>query len=277
LAPAATAQAGERFVKHRPKKRFGQNFLQDRHVVEGILTAADLDSRDRVLEIGPGLGALTERLLPQVSRLHVIEIDRDLAAGLQARTDQNLVVHPGDALALDWNHFLTEPPYKLIANLPYNISSQIVFKILDHRHLFSRLVLMFQKEVGERLCASPGGRDYGILSVLCQVWFDVRRVLRVPPGAFYPPPKVHSAVLCFDALEHPRIDVADEAFFRRVVKAAFAQRRKTLRNSLIGSGFGFEGLEESMLAAGIDPRRRAETLDLEEFGRLALLLSRHCS
>jgi 16S rRNA (adenine1518-N6/adenine1519-N6)-dimethyltransferase len=136
---------------------------------------------------------------------------------------------------------------------------------------------MFQKEVGERLCASPGGRDYGILSVLCQVWFDVRRVLRVPPGAFYPPPKVHSAVLCFDALAHPRIDVADEAFFRHVVKAAFAQRRKTLRNSLSGSGLGFEGLEESMLAAGIDPRRRAETLDLEEFGRLARLLSRHCS
>ena len=264
-------------MNHRPKKRFGQNFLQDRHVVDGILNAAGLESHDRVLEIGPGLGALTDRLLPEVARLHVIEIDRDLGASLQARPETNLSVHLGDALALDWDAILPEPPYKLIANLPYNISSQIVFKILDHRHLFSRLVLMFQQEVGERLCASPGGRDYGILSVLSQVWFDIRRVLRVPPGAFYPPPKVHSAVLCFEALAQPRIVVEDDRFFRRVVKAAFAQRRKTLRNSLTGSGFGFDGLEEALLGAGIDPGRRAETLNLEEFGRLAHLLASHFS
>jgi 16S rRNA (adenine1518-N6/adenine1519-N6)-dimethyltransferase len=262
-------------MNHRPKKRFGQNFLQDRHVVDGILNAAALEPHDRVLEIGPGLGALTDRLLPEIARLHVIEIDRDLGASLLARPETNLTVHLGDALTLDWDAILTEPPYKLIANLPYNISSQIVFKILDHRHLFSRLVLMFQQEVGERLCASPGGRDYGILSVLSQVWFDIRRVLRVPPGAFYPPPKVHSAVLCFNALAQSRIIVEDEAFFRRVVKAAFAQRRKTLRNSLTGSGFGFDGLEESLLAVGIDPGRRAETLNLEEFGCLAQLLRAH--
>lgn len=262
-------------MNHRPKKRFGQNFLQDRHVVDGILTAAGLEPHDRVLEIGPGLGALTDRLLPAVAKLHVIEIDRDLGDSLQARPETNLSVHLGDALALDWDAILTEPPYKLIANLPYNISSQIVFKILDHRHLFSRLVLMFQKEVGERLCAPPGGRDYGILSVFTQVWFDIRRVLRVPPGAFYPPPKVHSAVLCFDALEQPRIVVDDDVFFRRVVKAAFSQRRKTLRNSLTGGGFGFDDLEETLLGAGIDPGRRAETLNLEEFGRLAQLLRPH--
>jgi 16S rRNA (adenine1518-N6/adenine1519-N6)-dimethyltransferase len=259
-------------MKHRPKKRFGQNFLQDRHVVDGILAAAGLEPGDRVLEIGPGLGALTDRLLPEVSRLHVIEIDRDLGESLQSRPETNLCVHLGDALALDWDAILTAPPYKLIANLPYNISSQIVFKILDHRHLFSRLVLMFQQEVGERLCAGPGGKDYGILSVLCQVWFDVRRVLRVPPGAFYPPPKVHSAVLCFEALDHPRIDVGDEKFFRRTVKGAFSQRRKTLRNSLSGAGLGFDGLEQALIAAGIDPCRRAETLSLEEFGRLTRLI-----
>lgn len=262
-------------MNHRPKKRFGQNFLQDRQVVDGILAAANLQPEDRVLEIGPGLGALTDRLLPDVARLHVIEIDRDLGAGLQARDEDKLVVHLGDALKLDWTTLLTEPPYKLIANLPYNISSQIVFKILDHRHLFSRLVLMFQQEVGERLCAGPGSKNYGILSVLCQVWFDIRRVLRVPPGAFYPPPKVHSAVLCFDALAQPRIVVEDERFFRRVVKAAFAQRRKTLRNSLTGAGLGFDGLEASLLAAGIDPGRRAETLSLEEFGKLAQLIQPH--
>lgn len=264
-------------MKHRPKKRFGQNFLQDRHVVDGILSAAALEPDDQVLEIGPGLGALTDRLLPVVARLHVIEIDRDLGAELLARPETNLAVHLGDALRLDWEAILPSPPYKLIANLPYNISSQIVFKILDHHRLFSRLVLMFQQEVGERLCAAPGGRDYGILSVLCQVWFDIRRVLRVPPGAFYPPPKVNSAVLCFDALPRPRIEIEDQAFFRRVVKGAFAQRRKTLRNSLAGAGLGFDGMEATLLAAGIDPGRRAETLSLEEFGRLTQILYPHFS
>jgi 16S rRNA (adenine1518-N6/adenine1519-N6)-dimethyltransferase len=264
-------------VNHRPKKRFGQNFLQDRHIIDGILAAAALEARDRVLEIGPGLGVLTDRLLPSVARLHVIEIDRDLVEALQARTAPHLTVHVGDALALDWEAILCEPPYKLVANLPYNISSQILFKILDHRHLFSRLVLMFQQEVGDRLCAAPGGRDYGILSVLCQVWFDIRRVLRVAPGAFYPPPKVYSSVLCFEALARPRIEIADERFFRRTVKAAFGQRRKTLRNSLAGGGLGFDGIEDALREVGIDPGRRAETLSLEEFGRLAQVLARHVS
>lgn len=262
-------------MRYRPKKRFGQNFLQDRSVVARILEAADLQPCDHVLEIGPGLGALTDRLLPQVARLHVIEVDRDLGERLQSRPEDNLEVHLGDALALDWEQLLPEPPYKLVANLPYNISSQILFKLLDHRQLFSRLVLMFQAEVGDRLRAGPGGKDYGILSVLCQVWFDVRQVVRVPPGAFYPPPKVNSVVLRFDALPQPRIPLADERFFRRVVKGAFSQRRKTLRNSLNGSGLGFDGLEEALRSAGIDPGRRAETLSLEEFGRLTQVLAAH--
>lgn len=241
--------------------------------MDRILEAAELSEHDRVLEIGPGLGALTDRLLPSVSTLHVMEVDRDLIQALQDREAGNLRIHAGDALRLPWEDLLTEPPYKLVANLPYNISSQILFKILDHRDRFSRLVLMFQQEVGDRLRASPGGRDYGILSVFCQVWFNIRRVIKVPPGAFYPPPKVHSVVLCFDALEKPRIEVADEAFFRRVVKGAFSQRRKTLVNALKGAGFGFEGLAEAVLSIGIDPGRRAETLSLEEFGGLTQLLA----
>ncbi len=259
-------------MQHRPKKRFGQNFLRDQQVVERILEAAELEPSDSLLEIGPGLGALTDRLLPCVGQLHVMELDRDLAASLQARPESNLQVHMGDALRLDWAELLTEPPYKLVANLPYNISSQILFKILDHRQLFSRLVLMFQQEVGDRLCAEPGGKEYGILSVLCQNWFDVRRVVRVPPGAFYPPPKVHSVVLRFDALDQPRVAVADERFFRRVVKGAFGQRRKTLRNSLQGAGLAFDGLVEGLEGIGIDSGRRAETLTLEEFGALAEML-----
>jgi 16S rRNA (adenine1518-N6/adenine1519-N6)-dimethyltransferase len=264
-------------MEHRFKKRFGQNFLQDRHVVDRILEAADLEESDRVLEVGPGLGALTDRLLPRAATLHVMEVDRDLIAALQARDAANLRIHAGDALRLDWEELLTEPPYKLVANLPYNISSQILFKILDHRSLFSRLVLMFQQEVGDRLCAGPGGRDYGILSVLCQVWFDIRRVAKVPPSAFFPPPKVNSVVLCFDALARPRVEVSDQDFFRRVVKGAFSQRRKTLANALKGAGFGFDGLAEALQSIDIDPGRRAETLTLEEFAALAKLLASQVS
>ncbi len=259
-------------MRHRPKKRFGQNFLKDRQVVERILEAAQLNNGDRVLEIGPGLGALTDPLLQRVGKLHVMELDRDLAASLRARPDSNLEVHEGDALRLDWSAVLPAPPYKLVANLPYNISSPILFKVLDYRRLFSNLVLMFQQEVGDRLLAVPGTREYGILSVLCQNWFEIRSVVRVPPGAFYPPPRVHSVVLRFEALPRPRVAVADERFFRKVVKGAFGQRRKTLRNSLQGAGLAFDGLSRALKEAGIDGGRRAETLSLREFGVLAELL-----
>lgn len=254
--------------EHRPKKRFGQNFLRDPQVVNQILTAAELAATDRVLEIGPGLGALTDLLLPRCRELQVMEVDSDLVARLQARAEPKLVIHAGDALDLDWGQLLPEPPYKLVANLPYNISSQIVFKLLDHRALFSRMVLMFQKEVGDRLCAGPGGKDYGILSVLCRQHFDIRRVTVVAPGAFFPPPKVHSVVLCFDTLPVPRTEVVDERLLRRLVKGAFGQRRKTLRNALVGAGLGEADLDVALTAAGIDGQRRGETLALEEFTRL---------
>ncbi len=263
-------------MNYRPKKRFGQNFLKDQGVVERILNAADIGPNELVLEIGPGLGALTDRLLPLARKVHVMEVDLDLIQALLDREAQNLVVHQGDALRLDWAHLLGDTErYKLVANLPYNISSQVLFKILDHRALFDRLVLMFQKEVGDRLAAGPGSKDYGILSVFCQLWFDVRKVVNVPPGAFNPPPKVTSAVLSFEPLAAPRVEVADEVFFRRVVKGAFALRRKTLRNALKGAGLGFDQLDEVMNAAGIDPARRGETLSLEEFARLAEVLKPH--
>lgn len=256
-------------MDHRPKKCFGQNFLRDRQVVEQILAAADLQPDDRVLEIGPGLGVLTDRLLPQVRQVVVMEVDRDLAAAMRERSAANLTVHEGDALALPWADLLPDPPYKLVANLPYNISSQILFQILDHRQRFGRLVLMFQKEVGDRLAAVPGTKDYGILSVFCQLWFDIRRVVLVPPGAFFPPPKVTSVVLCFEPLPAPRVAIGNEEFFRRVVKGAFAQRRKTLRNSLLGSGFAAATVDPALASAGIDSGRRGETLTLAEFARLA--------
>lgn len=253
---------------YRTKKRFGQHFLHDSSVIAKIVTAASINAEQEVVEIGPGLGVLTDQLLPLASHVHVMEIDRDLIERLEARQDNRLTVHAGDVLKTCWPQLLPEPPYTLVANLPYNISSQIVFKLLEHRHLFQRLVLMFQREVGERLVAQPGGKDYGILSVLCQLWYDIDVVALVKPGAFNPPPKVDSIVLHFKPLETPRVDPVDERFFQKVVKAAFTQRRKTLRNSLLAGSFSAADIDSALAATGIDPNRRGETLSLEEFSNL---------
>jgi len=260
-------------MSHRPRKRFGQNFLRDKNVLDRIIAAADIRDNDRILEIGPGPGALTDRLLATGQPLLAVEIDRDLGKALVDRQEPNLDVVVGDVLRLDWGGLLQSPPYTLVSNLPYNISSQVLFKVLDHRQLFHRMVLMFQKEVGERLVADKGTRDYGILSVLMQTWFDIERVVKVPPGAFFPPPKVDSVVLRFDPLETPRAHLKSDMIYRKLVKDAFAQRRKTLRNSLIGSGWPPVELDSTFTQAGIDPGRRGETLDIEEFAALANLLS----
>nr|WP_320050837.1 16S rRNA (adenine(1518)-N(6)/adenine(1519)-N(6))-dimethyltransferase RsmA [uncultured Desulfuromonas sp.] len=259
-------------VSHRPRKRFGQNFLKDKNVIAATIAAAELSSDDHVLEIGPGQGALTDQMISRVASLDIIEIDRDLATFFQARPESHLTVHVGDALRLDWAKILLNPPYKLVANLPYNISSQILFKMIDHRHLIERMVLMFQKEVGDRLRAQPGNKDYGALTVLCQLWFDVKSVVLVPPGAFYPPPKVMSEVLCFTKREQPRAEVDNASFFARVVKASFAQRRKTLRNCLGAAGFSPEQLERVTEQIGLDFSRRGETLTIEEFAQLSHVL-----
>lgn len=260
-------------ASHRPRKRFGQNFLHDRQVINRIVAAADLSGDDRVVEIGPGLGVLTDELLPRARQVQVVEIDRDLIARLRQRQHPRLIVHEGDALRLPWETLLTDPPYKMVANLPYNISSQVVFRVLDHHALFSRLVLMFQKEVGDRLCAQPGTGDYGILSVLCRLWFDIEKVTAVRPGAFSPPPKVDSVVLALTPLDAPRVDVGDESFFRQVVKAAFAQRRKTLANALKSAGFSADRIEQALAVNELDPRVRGEALGLDEFAGLARTLA----
>lgn len=259
-------------MNHRPRKRFGQNFLRDQNVLDRIIAAAELDEGDRILEIGPGPGALTGRLLATGLPVLTVEIDRDLGAALQARAADNLEVRIADVLRLDWAELLEKPPYKLIANLPYNISSQILFKVLDHRQAFSRLVLMFQKEVGDRLVAAEGSRDYGILSVLMQTWFRITRVVKVSPQAFFPPPRVDSVVLCLEPLAVPRVVLRDETVYRQLVKGAFAQRRKTLRNSLLGSGWQAIRIDRAFAEAGIDPGRRGETLRIEEFAALANIL-----
>ncbi len=260
-------------ISHRPRKCFGQHFLHDRSVIDKIISAAQLDSQQQVVEIGPGLGVLTDELLPRSAHVQVMEIDRDLSARLEARNDSRLTVHSGDVLKLPWREFLKQPPYILVANLPYNISSQVVFRLIEHRDLFQRLVLMFQREVGERLVAPPGGKDYGILSVLCQLWYDIRTVALVKPGAFSPPPKVDSIVLNFQPLQHPRVDPVDEVLFKKVVKGAFTQRRKTLRNSLLASGFAAEDIDYALQQAEISPSCRGETLSLQNFSALTKFLA----
>lgn len=259
--------------RFRTKKRFGQNFLRDRGVIEAILAAAAITAEDRVVEIGPGLGALTDDLLRRAAEVNIIEIDPELIAHWRQRDDAKLHLHPGDVLRLDWRALLPHPPYILAANLPYNISTPVLFRMIEERDLFRHFVLMFQKEVGERLCAPPGGKDYGVLSVFCQLWFEVRKVVAVPPGAFSPPPKVHSIVVRLDPLPAPRVAVADLSLFRRVVKGAFGQRRKTLRNALGGAGFSGAELDRVFAGTGIDGIRRGETLSLEEFARLSNALA----
>ena len=260
-------------MSYQHKKRFGQHFLHDGNIIRKILEAARLDGATRVLEIGPGLGALTGPLLQQAGEVHVMEIDRDLIAELLARPESNLVVHAGDALHLDWAQLLTAPPYTLVSNLPYNISTQIVFRLLDQHRLFTRMILMFQKEVGDRLMAAPGGKDYGILSVLCRQYFDLYPVVRVRPGCFTPPPKVESIVVRFEPLAAARCPVPDERLLPRLVKAAFNQRRKTLRNSLRATGFAAETLDAAMAQAQIDPGLRGEALALEDYARLCHALT----
>lgn len=259
--------------RHRFKKRFGQNFLHERKYIDDIVAAAGLDESSRVFEIGPGLGALTDRMLPLAAEVHIAEVDTELIEIYRQRPEKNLVLHAGDALQMDWRQLLPKPPYRFVANLPYNISSQVLIRLIAERDLFSRAVLMFQREVAERISAAPGTREYGSLSVFCQVYFDIDKVVIVPPGAFRPAPKVDSAVIRLEPLPQPRCRIDDEAFFRRVVRAAFAQRRKTLRNTLKSGGFEPEQIEAACRKCDIDPGRRGETLTLQEFCGLTLELA----
>ena len=259
-----------------PKKSFGQNFLKDQGVLARIVEAVKIAPGDLLLEVGPGRGALTRLLAEQGAQVVAVELDRQLVPLLEAEFagNQNVHVVNADILRLDLPDLLKGRGagiWKVAANLPYNISSQVLFKFLEERRLFSRLVLMLQREVGERLLAGPGGKEYGILSVLFPMYFTVRREFLVRPGAFFPAPKVESMVLSFEPLPAPLFTLVDEQIFRRLVRAAFGQRRKTLWNCLKGAGFAptDQALQEVLSVCGIDPGRRGETLTPEEYARLA--------
>jgi 16S rRNA (adenine1518-N6/adenine1519-N6)-dimethyltransferase len=249
------------------KKRFGQHFLHDRGIVMRIVDAFAPQCIDTVVEIGPGPGVLTRELAGRVAELHAVEIDSDLVLPLaqEFAAAPTVTIHEADALTFDYcaldraGHKL-----RLIGNLPYNISTPLLFHLFGQSQCISDMLFMLQKEVVDRLCAVPGSKDYGRLSVMAQWQCRIERQLNVSPGAFRPPPKVESSVVRLAPYEKPPVTVADPDRFALLVKTAFAQRRKTLRNSLkemVDS--------DTMIRLGIDPTRRPETLSVAEFASLA--------
>ena len=259
--------------KRRPLKALGQNFLVDGNIIEKIISSADVHPEDCVLEIGPGRGALTEILAQRAGRLILIEFDHALAAGLKRRYagDPRVTVIDGDVLAVDLAEILSEADsWKVVANLPYNISTAVLFRLQEIRSKLSRMILMLQKEVGDRLVAPPNCKDYGVTTVLLGLWFDMRREFLVHPGCFHPSPKVDSAVLRFVPLAAPRVAVGNEEVFRRVVKGSFGMRRKTLINCLKATELvPNDELQQVLDDCGIDGKRRGETLTLDEFAALS--------
>ena len=243
----------------RPRKRFGQHFLTDRHYLRRIVEAIAPARGDSMAEIGPGTGLLTAELVPALDHLHVIEIDRDLAAALAKRFPAaQVTVHEGDALEFDFGALPS--PLRVVGNLPYNVSTPILFRIAALEDRIRDCTFLLQKEVVDRMVAAPATADYGRLSVMLQYRFAMESVLHVPPGAFTPPPKVDSSVVRMAPLGPARPRARDEALFERLVAAAFSQRRKTLRNA--AGGVADAGAFER---AAIDPQRRGETLSVGEF------------
>jgi 16S rRNA (adenine1518-N6/adenine1519-N6)-dimethyltransferase len=252
---------------HRPRKRFGQHFLRDSAVIDRIVSAIDPRPGDALVEIGPGEGVLSRPLLQAVGRLHVVELDRDLALDLPRRLGEpaELVIHQADALRFDFSRLATGPSsLRVVGNLPYNISTPLLFHLFDQAAWISDMVFMLQKEVVTRLVAEPGSRQYGRLSVMARFHCDMEGLFDVPPEAFEPPPRVDSSIILMTPVSLGAAERAIRPALAAVVQAAFNQKRKTLRNSLK------KHLDEAAIeAAGIAPSARPETLSLEEFLALA--------
>ncbi len=260
-------------IGFRIKKERGQHFLQDEGVLQTILDHADLAAGDTVLEIGPGLGVLTEGLAA-AGQVIAVETDPELCRHLRRRfTEQsNVQIVHGDILHFNLEE-LPEDKVKVVANLPYYISTPILMHLIGRVQRFSLILIMLQKELAQRITAAPGTKKYGSLSIAVQFYMSAAIVAEVPKTSFYPVPEVDSAIVRLRVRTHPPVDVCDPDGFFRIVRAAFSQRRKTLRNALIGSGlFSTERLDAAFDAAGIVSTRRAETLSMEEFARLSAFL-----
>ena len=250
--------------EHRARKRFGQNFLSSPGVIANIVSAINPQPDDCMVEIGPGLGAMTVPLMAALKHLHVVEIDRDLIARLKENYSRDkLTIHEGDALEYDFGS-LAEGNIRIVGNLPYNISTPILFHLSTFAAKVKDMHFMLQKEVVDRMVAEPGGSEFGRLSVMLQYRYDMDRLFIVPPGAFVPAPKVDSAIVRMIPRPAAALTAKDEALFGDVVTAAFSQRRKMLRNTLKGI------ISEAQLEAlGIAPTARAETLPVSDYIRIA--------
>ena len=252
-------------MRHIPRKRFGQHFLTDASILDGIVAAINPRADDVIVEIGPGEGVLTARMLAAVARIYAVEIDRDLASGLRRKYgSERLMLIEGDALALDFS--MLPAGLRVIGNLPYNISTALMFHLCAFADRFVDMHFMLQKEVVERMAAGPSTPAYGRLSVMTQYWFEVQPLFRVPASAFRPPPKVESMMVRLTPRHAELRCLADADMLKRVVTAAFSHRRKTLRNALAGL------LTESrLIELGVNPGARAENLSLNDY----VMLSRH--
>jgi 16S rRNA (adenine1518-N6/adenine1519-N6)-dimethyltransferase len=252
---------------HKAKKSFGQNFLVDQNIIADIIRAIHPEATDNMVEIGPGLGALTRPLLKLLNTLHVVEIDRDIIARLKTDYPQDrIVIHEGDALKFDFATLAA--PLRIVGNLPYNISSPLLFHFSDYASRIIDMHFMLQNEVVERMVADPSTAAYGRLSVMLQYRFYMEKLIDVPPQSFRPAPKVDSAIVRMIPIVPDKIIVQDEALFAKVVSAAFGQRRKTLRNTLKPLM-----AENDLVSLGIDPQLRAENLGVAEFASITKLLS----
>ena len=250
-------------MNHRARKRFGQNFLQDAHIITRMLAALKPAADDPIIEVGPGMGALTLPLLEQLDTLTVVEIDRDLIAALHDKALRNLVIHEGDVLNVDWHTMRDGTDLRIVGNLPYNIGTPLLLKLMMVHPIIRDVHVMLQKEVVDRLHAKSGTRAYGRLSVMMQSVFTITPLFTVPATAFHPVPKVESAVVRLktrpDALASDKLKV-----LQQVTRLAFANKRKTLRNNFKG-----HLNEQQLVALDIDPNARAETLSLESFLRIS--------
>lgn len=253
-------------------KSLGQNFLIDDSVPKDIVSGAEVDENDLVIEIGPGVGTLTAQLLNKAKKVVAIELDNDLIPILNQEIGDNpkfTLIHK-DALKVNFNEIIgEEKSVKLVANLPYYVTTPIIVKLLKEGYNFKSLTIMIQKEVAERMNADPGNKDYGSLSLLVQYFCDTKIVRRVPPQCFIPRPKVDSIVIRLDKLSEPRVKVENEKLFFDIIRNSFNMRRKTLWNGVKNIGLSKEKLELAFNEADIDPKRRGETLSIEEFATLS--------
>ncbi|MEI3336555.1 MAG: 16S rRNA (adenine(1518)-N(6)/adenine(1519)-N(6))-dimethyltransferase RsmA [Clostridium sp.] len=253
-------------------KSLGQNFLIDESVLTDIVEGAEVKGEDLVIEIGPGVGSLTAKLLCKAKKVVSIELDNDLIPILQTELGEepNFKLIHNDALKVDFNEIIgEEKSVKLVANLPYYVTTPIIARLLKEDYKFKSLTIMIQKEVAERIDAEPNCKEYGALSLMVQYYCNTKIVRRVAPSCFIPRPKVDSIVIRLDKLSEPRVNVKDEKLMFDIIRNSFNMRRKTLWNGIKFLGLPKENLELAFEKAGIDPKRRGETLSLEEFAKLA--------